>query len=166
MLGCSRRGFYSWQIHISGNFRHAHFGYWALLGLIWSLLGHITFGPYWALFGRIGLYLVLLGLIWSLLGLIWSVLGLIWSYWALLGPIGPYLVPSGPYLVLPVGPYLALLSLIWPWQLNKSVTQKVPTEDTEKVVKATYCLEKYLPELSPISWAFAQGLWTVWTFCG
>ena len=26
MLGCSRRGFYFWQINISGNFRHAHFG--------------------------------------------------------------------------------------------------------------------------------------------
>ena len=26
MLGCSRRGLYFWQINISGNFRHAHFG--------------------------------------------------------------------------------------------------------------------------------------------
>ena len=102
VLGCSRRGFYFWQINISGNFRHAHFG---------KGVHFLIFVPYWALFDPIGPYLVPIG--------------------PYLVPIGRYLVPIGPYLI-PIGPYLALLGLIWPWQLNKSVTHKVPTEDTEQ----------------------------------
>ena len=47
-----------------------------------------------------------------------------------------YLPLFVPYLVWLsfILPYWALFCLIWPWQLNKSVTQKVPTEDTEWLV--------------------------------
>ena len=60
--------------------------------------------------------------------------GNIWGpnlFWTLFGPylvpIGPYLVPLGLYLVS-IETYFALFGLD---NQNKSVTQKVPTEDTE-----------------------------------
>ena len=46
---------------------------------------------------------------------------------------GSYFAPIRLYLVL-IWPHSALFGLIGPRQLNKSVTQKVPTEDTEKGV--------------------------------
>ena len=72
----------------------------------------VPIGPYLV---PIGPYLALLGPIWPYL----AVLGPIWLYWVYLALFGP------------IGLYLAILGPIWPWQLTKSVTQKVPAEDTE-----------------------------------